>query len=85
MITKFKIFENKEEYKIGDYIIITSVELEVKNKPVVITYRTDIKDFNGTLCWGVDFLFDSGACEVFENEIVRKMEPHEVAAIKYNL
>ena len=81
MITNFKIFENNSKYKIGDVIEILDKPDKIISKIMSIRYADDVpiywvREFGGTM-------YDS--FEVGDDDVIRKLEDHEIAAIKYNL
>jgi len=77
-----KYFENNSEpkYKIGDYVEVNSEELGIKNEIGVIDFvDSTIK------AYGCIFSTFRELDNILEDEIIRKLEDHEVEALKYNL
>ena len=83
MITKFKIFESVDNPKVGDYVLIDkflfSPSHNLDKDPVAIISHIDRRYEE----YSVDFLEeyqDTG--NIFdEDNILRKLEPHEIDAI----
>jgi len=89
MITQFKIFENNQQYKIGDYILVNDPKRQIYNDVLRISdifnntyYECDIANDDGDYDKGLQI-------EIQDEHIVRKSSLKEVELLKtikkYNL
>lgn len=84
MITKFKIFENKnDKYSVGDIVLVNSEYNEIYNEVMRISYVSNLD----RISYEAEFFNDPESLKYFiiHDDIIRKLEPHEIDAIKYNL
>jgi hypothetical protein len=85
----FESFENEiRKYNKGDYVLVTSQYLGIEMEPCKIDYfdDNDVSYDVYKFIIGVHSLKNKNfGGEIVEDEIIRKLEDHEIAAIKYNL
>jgi hypothetical protein len=91
MVTKFKIFENQNEYNIGDHVLSIENILICSINCFKIIYKRKVDKFQ----YGVEYINTRSEINqsfLFDSEIQRKSTPEEIeefesmkSAIKYNL
>jgi hypothetical protein len=78
---KFESFNN-DEFEVGDYILVDSKYNELFHEIMKIVFiNKDLSIFEVKL---LDPNYDY-SFTIYKNDIIRKLEEHEIDALKYNL
>jgi hypothetical protein len=85
-----KYFESVNEFEVGDYIQATSIASDFKD----IIFKIIEVQWNGYRCVPIanvkdldttGYLDEDNIMTIWNEEVIKKLEPHEVDAILYNL